>query len=307
MFLLVVLGATIALAAWSVGSGGRNGFRHFADGDLSFDYPASWREWPAQMQGTMGSSIAILGTLPPDSSCGATDIDINCYYQQALAPGQISVRVGTGASPFRTLLVDPEPAPGMTWQRLEVSGLPAIRTIRHIVGSYYQEDEQLTLDVAFPTALDNWFDIEAIYRGPGGEGARAAIDALFDSVRIGPDPLPTRDPSAGPTVLATFIGSLARAGQGHTGGETFYDCFPTSPGTHAAHLGVDPNGAELSQPLDVACASQIKPQGSRFWIVELRVSWPATPGRSAGEYVETMWLSLDGQAAYWTRTGEPPR
>ena len=191
--------------------------------------------------------------------------------------------------------------------RLEVSGLPAIRRSWRNPQSYYHEDGDETLEVSSPVALNNWYEIEILYREPGGATARAAIEALFASVRIGPDPLPSINPAAGPEVLGRFLGVLRRETEQSEDAGSFYDCFPASPGLiQLGRVSAGPNGITTAPAVDVSCTTSIRPAGPRFWVAALRMAWVGSSERPAGQYTETYWLSPDGEVANIEREGDPP-
>ena len=198
---LLICAAVIAVAAvasWltrSVGTG--LGFtRHVSANGLELDIPYGWdvntTGWPTS---GFGSTFAIVGTQPWGPCLPG---DLNCHYQQRLAPGQISVelslvtRLGdfceTGAT--RSDLAGRGPDdPVATGRLMRVHGRPTIQT-DYAVGrdDYYRSDEWRTWSIAAPDTTFYAYLIDARYRGPDIGRFRAQLDAMIAGLRLTGDP-----------------------------------------------------------------------------------------------------------------------
>jgi hypothetical protein len=282
----------------------------FELGELSFNYPAAWGKWIEPVHFSGGSSIGVLGTLAPDAHCLEQSPWINCYLTQKLLPGEVAVRIGTFANRDGGPVVDSAATapPGRTLELRTVSGLPAALSTWRASDSYYSEDENLSLVVMYPSSRTNAYHFEALYRGPGGAELRAQILALFESVRIGPTPTPTLDPATAAAIAGVAIGKLDQYSRGSAadGTVSVYSCFPTEPGTsREGTFDYGPYGP-FGAMIAASCAMDIVPDGERFWRLTLEVDWPQQGAIPAGSYVETQWLSPDGEFAGQSFEGALP-
>ncbi len=284
---------------------GPPGFRTFHGSGISFDFPDSWTFRDASVAFSGGSTIGIVGTLPVDAGCGGGHVDINCYYQQKLTPGTISVVIGTGAYRGGTIFDDERIADGA--ERIVVAGLPALFTDRgDVPGNYYDADLQLDWAVAYPTNVTNVYRIEVAIRGPGVDEYRAQAEALVASFRFNEpgEPLPT-GPDRLAAAEATVATYLTRAeadydrgwGVRDGNGPSYYACFPAAPNTTKTLVIRHGPGGALGGPLEVTCSTEIHSEGDRFWRVDLSVSWAPGPAYPTGRYRETAWLTATGEIA----------
>jgi hypothetical protein len=296
------------LAAWVTAcapDATRGARRHYhAEAGIGFDHPAEWSVHDASTAFSGGSVIAILGTLPVAPRCGAVHVDINCYYERRLDPGTISIVLGTGSFGGGTIF-DERP-PGQLEvgerERTDVDGLPAF-VHRYGPGGYYEQDEAVGWEVAFPTSVLNAFGIEARMRGPGVETMRAELDRLVASIRLdAPGPAVSGDPAgADPTVaaaLAELDRSMRRSWVARPEHVSWYACFPATGGLAQRRvITLGPNGP-LAAPRSVECRYAVAAESRRLWRVALDVD--------GGQYVETLWLTGDGKVAGSRRQGAPP-
>jgi hypothetical protein len=276
-------------------------FRH--PSGVAFDRPARWALHDASATFTGGSVVAVLGTLPVPSRCGAEHVDVNCYYEQKLTPGTISIVVGTGSFGGGTLFDErPWDPLEIGRERTEVGGLPAV-VHRYGPGSYYEQDEAIGWEIAFPRSVLEVYGIEARLRGPGLPGMRAQLDHLIASIRIeGVGPPLDRRPEAATTAVGKALGELDRsARRGHAARPehvSWYSCFPPSAGVTAHRvISLGPAGP-LERLRSVACRWTAVPEGRSFWRVTLELD--------GGRYSETLWVTPDGTVAGSRHTDVPP-
>jgi hypothetical protein len=271
------------------------GVRHFHDeSGIGFDHPAAWTLHDAYASFTGGAVIAVLGTVPVEPRCGSEHVDINCYYEQKLPPGTISIVVGTGSFGGRTLFDERARDPlevGRT--RAEVGGLPAI-VHRYGPGGYAEQDEAIGWEIAFPNSVLSVYAIEARLRGPGLPAMRADLDRLIASVRIdglGPA-VDGRAVSAAPAVATALAELDRRTRRSHVARPrhvTWYSCFPPAAAATATRtISLGPDGP-LEQVRSVACRWDAAAEGSHLWRVTLDLD--------AGRYRETLWVTGDGVVA----------
>ena len=137
---------------------------------------------------------------------------------------------------------------------------------------------------------------------------RAEVLAAFESLRIGPTPYPTLDPASAASIAATAIGKLDQYGRGSAGDGTVsvYSCFPTEPGTtRDGAFDYGPYGP-FGAMIGATCTMDIVPEGERFWRMTLGVEWAKQGAIAAGTYVETQWLSAEGEFAGQAEEGSLP-
>ena len=205
---LALGGAAVAVAALAIRLGAYGGqaagaVQPFATAGLRMDIPAHWTinktGWPSF---GMGSTWAIVGTTPW-GECKASDL--NCHYEQRLAPGQIEVEVGmvgrlvdfceTGAT-RSDLAGRGLDEPIATGRLMRVAGRPTIQT-DYAVGrrDYYGSDEWRIWRIAGLGTTTQAYTISAKYQGPEVALFRAQLDAMVASLRIS-DPPRVADPVA---------------------------------------------------------------------------------------------------------------
>jgi hypothetical protein len=270
------------------------GERHFHhQAGIGFDYPAAWPVHDAIASFTGGSVLAVLGTVPVPSRCGTAHVDINCYYEQKLPPGTISLVVGTGSFGGATLFDARTPDPHeIGRERVEVGGAPAV-VHRYRPGDFYGEDEAIGWEIAFPRSVLETFVIQARLRGPGLADLRRELDRLIASVRLdglGP-PLeltPEAAAAAVRTALAELDGTMRRRHVARPEHVTWYACFAPQADVAARRvISLGPDGP-LEAPQAVACRWGAVPEGTHFWRVTLQLD---------GRPRETLWLTSDGKLA----------
>lgn len=293
VLLLLVLAL---LAAPLIGSRLLPDTGRFRGGGLSFVVPTGWKVRDASIAFSGGSVIAIVGTLAVDPSCGTEHVDINCYYQQRLGPGTISVVVGAAAYRGSTIFAAAEEAGGL----ITIAGSPGFMRIRPATpDDYYLADEHREWSVARPGSVTNAFTVEASLRGPGLERMRADLDALVASIELDEAilALPTGAAAEGTAaaVVAAALDELDRSSREYW--SDFYGCFPREPGrTRPAVLDSGPGGP-LPGPVAVTCATTVQAAAGTFWELTLTVEWQAGEGHGPGSWAERYWLTADGQSA----------
>jgi hypothetical protein len=280
------------------------GRRRFHDeSGIAFDVPATWTVHDAYVSFTGGSVIAIMGTLPVDVRCGSEHVDINCYYEQQLSPGTISLVLGIGSFGGGTLFDERPPDPlEIGRSRTEIGGLPAI-VHRYGPGGYYEQDEGMGWEIAFPRSVLNAYGIQARLRGPGLPAMQAQLDRLIASIAfddLGPV-VGDRPEDAEPAVAAALRELDRRTRRGHVARPehvTWYSCFPSTAGATARRIvSFGPEGP-LAELRALACRWRAAPESRRLWRVTLELD--------GGRYSETLWLTADGMIAGQRRGGTPP-
>jgi hypothetical protein len=290
-----VAGALLVLAIGACGprTAARDEQHFHHDAGIGFDHPGAWPAHDAIASFTGGSVLAVLGTVPIPARCGTAHVDINCYYEQRLPPGTISVVVGTGSFGGATLFDARTPDPHeIGRERVEVGGAPAVVHHYH-PGDFYGEDEAIGWEIAFPRSVLEAFVIQARLRGPGLAELRGELDRLIASVRLdglGP-PLDLTPDAAAAVVqkaLAELDGSMRRRHVARPEHVTWYSCFPPQADVAARRvISLGPDG-----PLDtlqaIECRWSAAPEGTHFWRVRLDVD---------DRPRETLWLTADGKVA----------
>ncbi|HWP67035.1 MAG TPA: hypothetical protein VNO26_14145 [Candidatus Limnocylindria bacterium] len=284
-----LVGALLAAAAACAPPPEGSERRHFHHtSGISFDHPAAWQVHDATAVFDGGSVIAVLGTVPVPPRCGTGHVDINCYHEQPLPPGTISVVVGTGSFGGATLFDPRAPdAREVARARVEVGGLPAIE---HRYGAGDSYDEAVGWEIAFPRSVLQAYVVEARLRGPGLPAMRRELDALIASVSVdgtGP-PLAGTPDAAVHTGLAELDRRLRRGHVARPEHTTWYSCYSPAAGVTAERvISLGPTGP-LERLRTVTCRWTAAPEGARFWRVTLELD---------GRARETLWLTGDGTVA----------
>jgi len=295
---LSLVGFAVACSTGSEGGGDR-----FHEGGIAFDRPPGWSLHDAKASFSGGSVLAVLGTQPVDPRCGAEHIDINCYYERKLEPGTISVIVGTGSFRGRTMFDEPELGDlEIGRHRTEIGGLPAI-VYRYGPGGYYQQDEGMAWQIAFPRSVLNVFGIEARLRGPGLDTMRAELWRMVASLSFdGLGPALSAGPGKADAVVGLALGDLDRTMRrgwvSRPEHVSWYACFPPVANVATRRtITLGPEGP-LADPQEVECRFTVATEGSHLWRVRLELN--------GGRYVETVWLTGDGTVAGRRASGTPP-
>jgi len=316
------LGVAAVLAVVAVGTGlalrfglypgggsvtdGPPGFKTFKYGDVAFDVPAEWSIRDASTFFSGGSVIAVVGTVPVNPACGIGHVDINCYYEQRLEPGTISIVVGTGAYRGGTIFDAERAAPPTV--RTTIAGMPALFTDRgRPAASYYLSDLDLTWEIAQPTSPSAVYRIDVGIRGPGVDEYRRQAEALAASFRS-VSPPPALDPAAAAEVARVALDEAEFSDRSMwqlaADEVSWYACFDDVAGDVASGEVDSTPGEHLAASLPVDCRWSIAPEGTSFWRLELETNW--TVGAGNGTVRETRWLSTDGTAAASTFEGDFP-
>ncbi len=274
------------------------GLAHFSQNEWSFDYPVAWSYYP--IEGFVFSFYSVQGYLasaPVETSkvCQRTENSISCgAHDYDLPPDNVVITIGNGGMPMS----DPvaffdHPSEGI---RTAVGGMAAI----------FSEEQQasdrilLTWKIESPTAFDNWVQLDADIRGPGGDALRAQVSALIASFRFTPEPTPiSSDPAVAQAIATKALLQLKT--------DAAFACFPDQAGTsRQTSITSVPFGPTLSRPVPVTCSVSISPTDIGFWKLDLTISWEASGSRQAGTNVTTQWLAPDGSLGASTSTGDTP-
>ena len=288
---------------------GPRGLGHLAVGGIELDYPSHWtlhdQGWPTTGR---GSTWAVLGTQPWDPACDAADI--NCYYQEKLQPGTVTVTIGGSASNVTILDMGLEDA---TSRRATIAGMPAIVYDRgRVAGNYYQADLDLGWQIASPESPTRFVTIQAMMREPGVAELRRDVEAVVGSLRF-TRAGPSLPPSPGSAVDAARIAAQAllaldveaREGAGE-GASSIYSCLPESlGGSGRATVAYGPGGW-LGGPVQVECTATIESIQNLWWRVTYAVESGDGSTRPGALYTETMWLTPTGNRATTSNEGEVP-
>ena len=220
-----------------------SGLATFDNGLIQFEYPASWvvqNQLPSTSG--LGYTTAILGTLPLDPACGTTNI--NCYFQEKLKPGTLSIIVGGAAYSGETIF-DLPLAP--TDRHVTINGLPAIFSDRgHVPTDYYESDLEIGWKIASPTDPSQVVSVEAGIKGPGTDVMRAQVEAMVDSLRFGGSAAATIPPGQEGIDLARTAAIEAMTNQnlqvhslygGSFDQDTIYRCIPSERWSSATGSG----------------------------------------------------------------------
>jgi hypothetical protein len=287
---------------------GPPGLKTFTYGEIAFDFPAEWSLRDASVPFSGGSVIAVVGTLPVDPACGLGHVDINCYYEQRLEPGTISIVVGTGAYRGGTIF-DPERAAPPTI-RTTIAGMPALFTDRgRPAESYYLSDLDLTWEIAQPSTPSSVYRIDVGIRGPGVDDYRRQAEALAASFRfVNPVTTIPTDPATAREVGRAAIDEAESGDRAmwELGPDvpSWYSCFGDEPDTSSDGLVATSPGGHLDPPVFAVCRWTIAPEGSAFWRLSLATDWSI--GGRDGRVIETRWLAADGSAAASSFEGDFP-
>ena len=253
------------------------------------DYPNTWRVYRTAAVSMMGSTIAILGTADLSTCGGADDVDLNCAYGTRLGPGDVTVVVGTGAMPGRSIL-DREPPGGFSEH---IDGMPAIVESTGPIDETGQTVGR-AWQIAWPEMVDNWYEISGAVRGPGEDDLIAQVDGVARSLRFD-DPAPSL--AAGgdelSAILARGLDALDRDAR-ESYHSRMYACFPRTPGRSGPTVIDDGPGGPLGSPVTVTCEARIEPSPLGLYALNLTVTWEAGPGYEAGEQRELVYLDATG-------------
>jgi hypothetical protein len=263
---------------------------HHARGDISFDYPASWKF--ADDLGVTSSVDLFTGFAPtacaaPDSILSSLPGDAVCGRDYMLSPGKVVVRIDKYFVGVPLTVIDPSnPGALASGERYAtVGGLPAIFSGGPI-GSGAAEMLDWTLSA--PGQPDYRLAVHAEFRGPGADLIRSEVESMVASIRYA-TAIPVLDPSDGPAVATSWL-EQKRAS------DPAYACFPDVPGgARTASVMVLPFGNPLTKPLPVSCTIQVAPTAIGLWKVTLTATWQSSADRTAGDSVTIAWLAADGR------------
>jgi hypothetical protein len=210
VFAPALLVLVLVLAALALSTGGLSpqqsrppsagALAHFDEQGLAFDYPASWREYHYQVEGSFSRVIAYLATVDVPVPC-ETVLDseftrIECADRYSLAPDTLVVAVTANGSPGFAISNHPDGVLPLT-----IGGLPAYLAVTKPSEGIMSLVWTLSRPDGPP---DNYFQIAATVRGPNSDALRAQLDALIASLRYDPPVAATSPaPSPSPTELAS--------------------------------------------------------------------------------------------------------
>ena len=311
---VVVVGASALALRFGLYPGGGSvtdgppGFRTFTGSGIAFDFPDDWTLRDASAAFSGGSAIAVVGTLPVDPLCGLGHIDINCYYEQRLEPGTISIVVATGAYRGGTIFDAERAAPPTV--RTTIAGMPALFTDRgHVEGNYYLADLEMSWEIAYPTTPTNVYRVDVGIRGPGTEDFRRQAEALMASLRFTSPPVPLPSDPASDAAAGRAAIAEAEASDRQMWGigqevASWYSCFGEDPDTSNDGIVATSPGGHLDPPVSAVCRWTVRREGDAFWRIDLQADWSA--GDQTGRVHETRWLSPDGQSVAAAFDGDFP-
>jgi hypothetical protein len=261
------------------------GLARFAEGGLTFDYPASWRESHHENLSSFTSVIAYLATVDVHDPCVRTPDSMTCGAAYRLEPGTLAVTVGTGSFPGFNILEVPTGAKALT-----AGGLPG----------YVQDAEpsaetgataSRTWTLAMPGSVDNYFSIRADAREPGTEAAFAQVDELVASLAYDPPvvPLPSGEGAADAAVRSA-LDEMIRS-------EPAYACFPTS-GSRRSVVSALPGMGLLAAPQVATCSTAIEATPLQLWRVHLVARLSERDSQAARGDDIVMMVTPDGQPGW---------
>lgn len=182
---LVTAAAALAFAfTRSTPDGGLATLRH-ESGPFGFDAPAHWEVHNASAAFSGGFAEAVVGTVPVPVNCrlAVIRLDINCYYQERLRPGDVSIVLGgaafRGHDAFQRMRAEAV--------QLVIDGRRVYR-VDHVVtpDGYYRADRSATwyIERRIATAPDNFYTVDAQVRGPDADRLWSLVGILVGSLRF---------------------------------------------------------------------------------------------------------------------------
>jgi hypothetical protein len=162
------------------------GLERYRTGPFQFQAPAAWSVREARAAWSMGSSHAVIGTVPIPSRCGSGNVDINCYSVLKPPPSSVSIVLMT-SSPLLPIAdldryLDEVRSKGSL---TDVAGLEAHR-FEHAIApnDYYRSDLSVSWVVPQPELPGTFWIIDARVRGPGAEALMRDVLRFVASMSI---------------------------------------------------------------------------------------------------------------------------
>lgn len=330
---MAVAGAVFAVAALPNPSGGPAptsgpgtsvddaGFTTYDDGFRHFLYPSAWQiHTLLPATSGFGSTIAVLGTVAVDPSCGGGDL--NCLYLQQMQPGTVRVVVGQVSTAPSTIFDIPLQG---TDRLTTVGGEPAVEVGPGSDGGLSNgADITFGWEIATPMSPTEVTTIFASIKGPNTDRMHAQVEALIASFGFAGAPLGSIPPGpagfalAGPAAATamTWLDLSLRANVSVPAGEpTIYGCIPVEA-WQAAKPGSDGvvslvghatitigSSAWLGGPVDVRCEASIQALGTSYWRLNLAVTPTANSSDPGSTYTQADLLAPDGTVVETTEGG----
>jgi hypothetical protein len=153
--------------------------------EFAFEFPAEWQAYDSSASGSGFSSIAVLGTLPVEPSCGdERHVVITCVNERRLAPAEARMVVSTGTLLSGPLATRPDIDNGET-TRLSIDGRTAILDDVEADGDdYYGANLSLHLYIERPGDTSSIVLIDLFARDPGAADARAVMQTVIETFRF---------------------------------------------------------------------------------------------------------------------------
>ena len=284
--------------------------RTIHDRGISFRYPAGWTELPVGGSTSgFGETTHLLGTQPFPASCRTGGFaDINCFYEQPLAPGAVLVEIGTASLSGQTIF-DPvpiDPTHSVTASRGTVGGLPATFVDRGDMGpdDFYHSDLNLEWRIALPDAVDQVVTVTVRGRNPGSATLRDQAQALIASLQFDDAPTPLPTDAAGIAAARASAADFLRATGAQMLGAlvpdakppTVEDCLADAVDAPVTRRVATGPGGSLGGTIDVRCTVTIAGEGGVFWRID----------GTAGSGTDSIQPGRSWHATYWlTSAGLP--
>jgi hypothetical protein len=257
---------------------------------IAFEHPANWTWLPFknEVHAKGATVLGYLATTPIDlhAICPGSKkhpkCDVDSY---ELQPGTLAVTITTGHGLSADVWQD-EPAADAT--ALTAGGMPAL--LRE--GSDADKDVLLSWSIARPGATGGWYQLDAELRGPGDAAMRQQLDALVASIAFEPavEPLPTDNRSLSDMAFEAMQRLKADKHDG-----ALFGCFLDRPGVRPGVVERLPGARPLSGKLPVGCSFRAEATRWNAWRLSLKYSWAALGDRSAGSWLVTQWVTVDGK------------
>jgi hypothetical protein len=161
-----------------------SGFRTFHESGLSFVYPDGWFEFHHQVVSSFSSSIADLATVDVPQPCLSRSVDVGtetvCADRFRLTPNTLVVHVNAAGFPGFDI-VRSRPTGATT---IVVGGRPAFVLRRPPDDPATGADEVISWTVSRPDAPNNFFQIDALIRGPDAGPLEDRVQRMMASLRF---------------------------------------------------------------------------------------------------------------------------
>lgn len=263
------------------------GLAKFHEGGLIFDYPAAWREFHYEELSTKSQLIAYLGTVDVVAPCltsgAAGGTQTECRDRYRLVPESLVVTIRSNGSPMFDILDRP---PGVT--PMTVGGLPGYSQVASpALDDPTGAERIVTMTIAMPGSVDNYYTITAAMRGPDLDPLQASVEAMIASLRYDPPVVPL--PSGSAAAAAAAATALAALGRD----SPTWACF-TPSGSHQMIIGSLPMGPELAHQQLATCTTSIEATPLQLWRMKLTLRLPEPDPQAGSGQAFEVWVNPDG-------------